>query len=106
MERAPVADWATDFDVMDPQYIKDPFTIWDELRNTCPVAHTERRKGAWLLTTYEDVTAAAHDVATFSSLEVGVIGQEEEPVEGDQILEYGLPPISADAPLHTWTRRL
>jgi len=106
MDRAPVKDWETDFDVMDPRYILDPFSIWDELRTACPVAHTERRKGAWLLTTYADVTAAAHDVKTFSSLEVGVIGPEEEPEEGDMVLEYGLPPISSDAPLHTWTRRL
>jgi cytochrome P450 len=89
---------------MDEAYIADPFSIWDELRGTCPVARTERRKGAWLLTTYEDVTAAAHDVTTFSSLDVGVITQEPE--EGDQVLEYGLPPIGADAPLHTWTRRI
>jgi cytochrome P450 len=105
VDRAPVADWATDFDVMDPAYIADPFSIWDELRQSCPVAHTERRHGAWLLTTYADVTAAAHDVARFSSLEVGVIAPENLE-EADGVLEYGLPPISSDAPLHTWTRRL
>jgi cytochrome P450 len=106
MARAPVTDWTTDFDVMDERYVLDPFTIWDELRQTCPIARTERRRGAWLLTTYEDVTAAAHDVETFSSLEVGVIGQDEDPEPGDVLLEYGLPPISADPPLHTWTRRI
>ena len=106
MSRAPVTDWTTDFDVMDERYLLDPFPIWDDLRKTCPNAHTERRRGAWMLTTYDDVTAAAHDVATFSSLEVGVIGAEEDPDPEDIILEYGLPPISADAPLHTWTRRL
>src|ERR1019366_6372935 len=83
---------------------EDPFTIWDKLRLTCPVAHTDRRGGAWLLTTYDDVTKAAHDIKRFSSLEVGVIGAEEG--EPDPILPYGLPPISADPPLHTWTRRL
>ena len=103
-QRPPVADWATDFDVMDPAYIEDPFSIWDDLRERCPVAHTDRRGGAWLLTTYADVTAAAHDIERFSSLEVGVIASEEEPDDG--LLPYGLPPISADPPLHTWTRRL
>jgi cytochrome P450 len=103
-QRPPVVDWATDFDVMDPAYIEDPFSIWDSLRKTCPVAHTDRRGGAWLLTTYADVTAAAHDIERFSSLEVGVIAAEEEPDDG--LLPYGLPPISADPPLHTWTRRL
>jgi hypothetical protein len=104
VQRGPVADWTTDFDVMDPAYIEDPFSIWDELRKTCPIAHTGRRGGAWLLTTYEDVTDAAHDIETFSSLEVGVIASEEEPEDG--LLPYGLPPISSDPPLHTWTRRL
>jgi cytochrome P450 len=104
-ERAPVKDWESDFDVMDPRYIADPFTIWDQLRQTCPVAHTERRQGAWLLTTYDDVTEAAHDVKTFSSVEVGVIGPDPDEVP-ERVLEYGLPPISADAPVHTWTRRL
>jgi cytochrome P450 len=106
MARAePVAGWATDFDVMDLAYVSDPFPIWDELRATCPVAHTDRRNGAWLLTTYADVTEAAHDIATFSSLKIGVIppGDDEGP---GLALPYGLPPISADPPLHTWTRRL
>jgi len=102
-QRLPVADWSTDFDVMDPAYIEDPFSIWDDLRKTCPIAHTKRRGGAWLLTTYADVTEAAHDIERFSSLEVGVIASEEEP---DDLLPYGLPPISADPPLHSWTRRL
>jgi hypothetical protein len=102
-QRRPVTDWKTDFDVMDPAYIADPFPIWDDLRKTCPVAHTDRRGGAWLLTTYADVIEAAHDIERFSSLEVGVIATEEEP---DDLLPYGLPPISSDPPLHTWTRRL
>jgi hypothetical protein len=91
---------------MDERYVLEPFAVWDELREHCPIARTERRRGAWLLTTYDDVTAAAHDVATFSSLEVGVIGQDEEPDPEDVLLEYGLPPISSDPPLHTWTRRI
>ena len=102
---APVQDWATDFDVLDPRYVTDPFSIWDELRQSCPIAHTDRRKSSWLPTRYDDVTAIAHDIEHFSSEEVAVIPFEgEEPEE--PVLPYGLPPISADPPLHTWTRRL
>ncbi len=102
---APVSEWGSDFDVLDPQYVADPFGIWDQLRTTCPIAHTERRGSTWLPTRYEDVTAIAHDIEHFSSLEVAVIPFEgEEPEE--PVLPYGLPPISADPPLHTWTRRL
>jgi cytochrome P450 len=102
---APVDDWATDFDVMDPRYITDPFGIWDELRSTCPIAHSERRCSNWLPTRYQDVTAIAHDIEHFSSLKVAVIPIEEGSNEAPG-LPYGLPPISADPPLHTWTRRL
>jgi hypothetical protein len=102
----PVTDWTRDFDVMDARYIEDPFPIWDELRETCPIARTERRTGAWLLTTYADVTAAAHDIEHFSSLEVGVIDNGQVVDEENNDTPYGLPPISADPPLHTWTRRL
>jgi cytochrome P450 len=107
-QREPVADWTKDFDVMDRTYVENPYPIWDELRESCPVARTERRRGAWLLTRYADVTAAAHDIERFSSLEVGVIDSDVEvDVEvADPAAQYGLPPISADPPLHTWTRRL
>jgi cytochrome P450 len=103
-----VVNWSTDFDVMDRAYIENPYPIWDELRQTCPIAHTDRRRGAWLLTRYGDVTAAAHDIGRFSSLEIGVIDNDIDPGEEAEVAvaPYGLPPISADPPLHTWTRRL
>jgi hypothetical protein len=108
-QTAPVENWATDFDVMDPRYLADPFSIWDELRATCPIPHTNRRKSSWMPLRYDDVTAIAHDIEHFSSVKVAVIpGDEDEDPEGfdGPNLEYGLPPISVDPPMHTWTRRL
>ncbi|MHB1517408.1 MAG: cytochrome P450 [Acidimicrobiales bacterium] len=103
----PVADWSTDFDVLDPGYVADPFTIWDDLRSTCPVAHTGRRGSTWLPTRYDDVVDLAHDTDHFSSTQISVIPVPGgDPPEGERILRYGVPPISADPPLHTWTRRL
>jgi hypothetical protein len=104
----PVVNWSTDFDVMDRAYVENPYPIWDDLREACPIAHTERRRGAWLLTRYADVTAAAHDIGRFSSLEIGVIDNDVDAGEAAEVAvaPYGLPPISADPPLHTWTRRL
>ena len=99
----PVEDWTTDFEILDDGYIHDPFSVWDQLRTTCPVAHTNRRGSTWLLTTYEDVTEAAHEIGVFSSLDIGVIPAVEDDFEP---LPYGLPPIGSDPPLHTWTRRL
>jgi cytochrome P450 len=99
-----VGDWTTDFDVLDESYVRDPFPRWDELRRACPVARTDRRGRAWLPTTYADVTALARDVEHFSSTKMSVIDSREE--EESPILAYGLPPITSDPPLHTWTRRL
>jgi cytochrome P450 len=56
-------------------------------------------------TRYEDITAIAHDIEHFSSLRVAVIPLEVAENESPG-LPYGLPPISSDPPLHTWTRRL
>jgi cytochrome P450 len=103
---APVRDWTSDFDVLDPRYIADPFRIWDDLRAECPIAHTDRRGSNWLPTRYDDVTAIAHDIEHFSSLKVAVIPVGNDEPGDPPALEYGLPPISADPPLHTWTRRL
>jgi len=102
---SPVSAWERDFDVLDPHYVGDPFGIWAELRRQCPIAHTDRRGSTWLPTRSDDVTAIAHDIEHFSSLEVAVIPFDGEEPE-DPVLPYGLPPISADPPLHTWTRRL
>ncbi len=100
----PVSDWTTDFDVLDDAYVRDPFPIWDELRRVCPIARTDRRGRAWLPTTYADVTALAKDIEHFSSSNTSVIDSVEE--DESPILTYGLPPITSDPPLHTWTRRL
>jgi len=107
--RPPVTDWATDYDIFDQTYITDPYGIWDELRKSCPIAHTERWGGSWLPTSYADVTEIARDIANFPSGNgISVVPPPEGtgPGAGGPILSSGVPPISADPPLHTWTRRL
>ena len=105
MTSEPVIDWGTDYDILDPEYVVDPYQVWDDLRATCPVAHTSRWGGSWMPTRYEDVFAVAHDVAHFSSRDVGVLtfSPEDRPPGP---LELPLPPIDSDPPHHTWTRRL
>ena len=106
----PVSDWATDYDIFDPNYVADPFGIWDELRERCPIAHSERWGGSWMPTRYEDVTEIARDIETFPSGHgIAVVPPPSGvgPASGQApILANGVPPISADPPLHTWSRRL
>lgn len=109
METRPVTDWATDFEVMDPGYIESPYAVWDDLRERCPIAHTERRAPTWLPTRYDDVVALARDIEHFSSTKITVIPPTEPLITvSDAAAQFnaGIPPISADPPLHTWTRRL
>ena len=101
----PVHDWATDYDIFDPGFVKDPYPVGDELRDRCPVAHSERWGGSWLPTRYEDVVAIAHEYETFTSRNIIVVPPPPQQFEGP----YGgvaAPPISSDPPDHLWHRRL
>lgn len=105
MSTEPVTDWTTDYDILDPEYVANPFPVWDDLRETCPIAHSLRWGGSWMPTRYADVFAVAHDVATFSSRDVGVLTFSEEDRPPGPI-NLPVPPIDSDPPQHTWTRRL
>ena len=77
-EHEAVVDWATDFDHTDDAWAADPFPIWDELRRTCPVAHSDRYGGVWLPTRHDDVRAIAYDTEHFTSR--NVIVNEGRPI--------------------------
>ena len=103
--KPPVEDFATDWDHTDPQWVANPYPIWDELREKCPVAHTNRYGGGWFPTTYELVSAVANDTDNFTSRTV-VIGNGR-PGEDAPPAPIGVaPPISSDPPFHHIARRL
>ncbi|HEX6312612.1 MAG TPA: cytochrome P450 [Acidimicrobiia bacterium] len=104
-QRPPVSDWATDFDHTDPEWVADPFPIWEELRERCPVAHSDRYGGTWLPVRHEDVSAIAYDTDHFTSRSVVV--SEVRPGPEDLPAPIGLaPPITSDPPFHSQARRL
>src|ERR1700693_2158086 len=94
----PIKDWKTDYDIFDPGYIKNPFPVWDELREECPIAHSERWGGSWMRTTYRDLCALANDTRHFSSVNplVGPVAPPEGLIETEENMQfYGVsaPPI-------------
>ena len=94
-----VEDWATDWDHHDPAWVEDPYPLWDELRNGCPVAHTGRyNEGVWLPLHHADVADIAHDTATFSNAHDGMTAGGTSPRDA-------MPPISTDPPDHQEIRR-
>jgi cytochrome P450 len=99
----PVSDWATDFSHVEPEYAEGAIEIWDDLRQRCPIAHTERFGGAWLPTTYEDVAAVAYDTDRFSSRSI-IMGNYRTPKDSAPVGDS--PPISSDPPFHHDARKL
>lgn len=99
----PVGDWENDYDIFDPDYIRDPYPIWEDLRSQCPVAHTDRWGGSWLPTRYDDVVNMARMVPELSSKDPIVVSN---PNADSSYQGVNAPPISADPPVHTWSRRL
>jgi cytochrome P450 len=105
MSHQPVIDFATDFDHTDPAWVADPYPIYDDLRERCPVAHSDRYGGTWLPTRHADVTAVANDQEHFTSRSVVVV--ESRPTDAAPPAPIGLaPPITSDPPFHQFARRL
>jgi cytochrome P450 len=97
--RPPVTDWASDFDYLDPEWVGNPYPIWDELRQKCPIAHTERFMGLYYVSRYDDVRAVAHDTEHFSSRRGGVVREGRPPVTP-------APPLTSDPPIHSAQKKL
>jgi cytochrome P450 len=101
----PVGDFATDFDHTDPAWVTDPYPIWDDLRQRCPVAHSDRYGGAWLPVTHDLVSEVAYDHDHFTSR--AVVVSEQRPGPDDLPAPIGLaPPITSDPPFHSIVRRM
>ena len=104
-EKPPVLDFATDWDHTDPQWVSDPYPIWEDLRQRCPVAHTERYGGGWFPATHELVSQVANDTENFTSrmpiVVNGRLGDDAPPAPIGVV-----PPISSDPPFHHIARRL
>lgn len=93
-----VTDWVNDWDWLDPQWGPNAIEIWDQVREVCPVATTERYGRAFMPVTYEAVAQVAHDTENFSSVWVSVARPDAPRAPA--------PPITSDPPDHHVHRRL
>ena len=89
------------FDHHDPAFVRDPESHFGSIRRDHPILHSDRYGGFWLLTRYEDVTAAALDHEAFTSAVVGTTV-----IPPSQPREHPLLPIELDPPEHTRYRAL
>jgi len=104
-EKPPVLDFATDWDHTDPEWVNDPYPIWEDLRQRCPVAHTDRYGGGWFPATHAGVSEIAKDTENFTSR--NVIIADNRPGDEDLPAPIGVaPPITSDPPFHALARKL
>lgn len=105
MDKTPVADFATDFDHTDPAWVADPYPIIEDLRERCPIAHSERYGGLWMPVRHKDVAAIAADTDHFTSR--NIIVHNGRPGDDAPPAPIGVaPPISSDPPFHALARHL
>ena len=94
----PVTDWVNDWDWLDDQWGANAIEIWNQVREQCPVATTERYGRAFMPVTMEAVAKVAHDTESFSSIWVSVAKPG--------VPRLPAPPITSDPPDHQGHRRL
>jgi cytochrome P450 len=100
----PVLDWAEDFEIFDPAFVRDPYPVWQALRDDgCPFARTARHGPTYMPTTSAGVREVAERTHDFSSYEVTVApAPPAHDAQGNRIRSV----ITTDAPDHTPERRL
>jgi cytochrome P450 len=99
----PVTDWATDFDHTDETWAADPYPIIEDLRERCPIPHSDRFGGVWMPVRHADVSAIANDTERFTSRSI-IVSEHRPPME---LAPEGIaPPISSDPPFHMDARRM
>lgn len=84
------------FDHHDAAFVADPYPVYRQLREQCPVVHAEGYGGYWVLSRHADVMAALRDWRTFTSAVPGVTVIPPSPPR-----DYPQIPIELDPPLHT-----
>ncbi len=91
-----------DYELFDPDYVRNPFPYWAQARG-CPVVHSERRGGSHLVIGYQAVVEAAANIPALSSAH----GTAVVPTLEDRT-QPGYPRsiISSDPPVHTPIRRV
>lgn len=89
---------AEQFDYMAPELGADLHERLAGLRASCPVAHSAKRDGYWVVTRYADVVRVAKDWASFSSAHGVAPGTPPMPVKAI--------PEHVDPPLHRVYKRL
>jgi len=84
----------SDYDIFSAQFRNCPYPTWAAMQRSCPVAHSDRLGGSWMVARYDDVRDLVRDNARLSSRSTEVGGPLEH--SGGLLI----PPITSDPPRH------
>ena len=82
------------------EWVEDPYSVYQELRDHKPLAYSQSHGGFWLLSRYEDVRQALMDWQTFSSAHPGRVAIPPT----RRVVNIPTIPIEIDPPKHTQYR--
>lgn len=94
----PVSDWVNDWDWLDDQWGENAIDIFNEVREQCPIASTERYGRSFMPVTMDAAKTIAQDTEHFSSWRVS-ISMPGTPA-------FPAPPITSDPPDHLGHRKV
>lgn len=98
IDTPPVTDWVNDWDWLDDGWGENAISIWNDVREQCPIGSTERYGRAFMPVTMDAVRDIANNTDDFSSIWVNV-ARPDAP-------RAAAPPITSDPPDHHGHRRL
>ena len=85
------------FDPLAPETERDPHAVHARLRQTCPLARSDRWGGFWVLSRYDDIVAVTRDHTRFVNSVQNVV---------PAVTTTGRrPPLHFDPPEHTLWRK-
>ena len=98
-----MTDWSTDFDLFEDGFVRDPYPVWADLREQCPVITSERFGGSHLVIGYDAVVEAASKTGVLTS----TLGTAAAPTL-DDFTDPNRPRsiINSDPPNHAGPRRM
>ncbi len=84
----------SEFDHHTESWVEDPYSVYRRLRDEAPLAWSEAHGGFWILSRYDDLSAALRDWETFAS---GHAGRIAIPNTGGSVASI---PLEVDPPRH------
>src|ERR1700744_6076610 len=88
----------SDYDIFSAQFRNCPYPTWAAMQRSCPVTHSDRLGGSWMVARYDDVRDLVRDNVRLSSRSTEVGGPPE--YSGGLLI----PPITSDPPRHELDR--